>query len=52
MYTVVYAKMLKLTEKTSGFVVIIFIIGGVSIGRGAGRLPLPLCYAYDEVVGS
>ena len=51
MYTVVYAKMLKLTKKTLGFV-IIFIIGGVSIGRGASRLPLPLSYAYDEVVGS
>ena len=55
LYTVVYAKMLKETEKTYGFVVIIFIIGGILIGRGSGLLPPPppfLGYAYDEVVGS
>ena len=37
MLVLLYAKMLKETEETIGFVVIIFIIGGISI-RGA-RLP-------------
>ena len=47
---VVRAKMLKETEKTLGFVVIIFIIGGISIGRGADLLPPPpLGYDYDKV---
>ena len=40
-YTVVYAETLNEPEKTYGFVVIIFIIGGISIGRGrAFRPPL------------
>ena len=34
-------KMLKKTEETTGFVVIIFIIGGILIG-----VPLPPGYAY------
>ena len=36
--------MLKVTEteETIGFVVIIFILGGISIGEGGG----PPCYAY------
>ena len=34
------------------FVVIIFIIGRISIGKGAGLLPRALGYAYDKVVGS
>ena len=38
-YTVAYVKMLKETEKTKDFVVIIFIIGGISTGRGASLLP-------------
>ena len=33
--------MLKETEKAYGFVVIIFIIGGILIGRGADFLPPP-----------
>ena len=38
--------MLKETEETSGFIVIIFIIGGISIG---GWVSCPLFgYAYNE----
>ena len=38
-YAAVCAKMLKEIEKTLGYVVIIFIIGGISIAREAGFLP-------------
>ena len=42
--------MLKETEKTFGFVVIIFVISGISIGRRTGLfLPPLLVYDCDEV---
>ena len=40
--------MLKETEETLDFVVIIFIIGCISIGEGTGLLTPP-DYAYNEV---
>ena len=43
-YAAVCAKMLKEIEKTSGFVVIIFIVGGISMAKGAGFLPHILGY--------
>ena len=46
--SLLYAKILKESEKTYRFAVIIFIIGGISVGGGGRFCPFP-GYAHDKV---
>ena len=48
--SLLYAKTREETEseETLGFVVIVFIIGGISIGRGVGHLSTPVTRYIHE----